>query len=179
MDYILMTYKDELTKAMGTLAKDDRVIFLGQSVDYETFIYYTLLDTPKERRIEMPIAEEMQMGISIGFALDGYIPVSIYPRMDFLILAMNQLVNHLDRFEEMSRGEFKPKVIIRCLVGSTKPLYPGLQHSQDHTEMLRRCLTNIKVVKFNKKEDIVPSYIEALTSDKSTLLIEERNLYDT
>ena len=106
----------------------------------------------------MPIAEEMQMGISIGFALDGYIPVSIYPRMDFLILAMNQLVNHLDRFEEMSRGEFKPK---------------------DHTEMLRRCLTNIKVVKLNKKEDIVPSYIEALTSDKSTLLIEERNLYDT
>ena len=58
-----MTYKDELTKAMGILAKDDRVIFLGQSVDYETFIYYTLLDTPKERRIEMPIAEEMQMGI--------------------------------------------------------------------------------------------------------------------
>ena len=41
-----MTYKDELTKAMCTLAKDDRVIFLGQSVDYETFIYHTLLDTP-------------------------------------------------------------------------------------------------------------------------------------
>ena len=53
------------------------------------------------------------MGISTGLALSGYVPVTCYPRFDFLLLAMNQLVNHLDKIRVMSNNEFQPKVIIR------------------------------------------------------------------
>lgn len=177
-----MSYKNEVTKAMTLLAKDKRVIFLGQSIAYPGHIMFgTLENVPMSKRIELPVFEDVQMGMSIGLALESYIPVSIYPRMDFLILAMNQLVNHLDKLEELSHGQFKPKVIIRTMVGSISPMTPGLQHCQDHTEALKCMLTNIDVVKLTRAEEIVPAYRKALESNKSTILIEappKRQGYD-
>jgi len=116
--------------------------------------------------------------MSIGLSLEGYIPVSIYPRIDFLIIAINQLVNHLDKIEKMSCGQFKPKVIIRTAIGSTKPLNAGLQHTSDYTEALKYMVKNIDIVKLVKVKDIVPAYKKALKSEKSTLLIEIVDLYD-
>jgi hypothetical protein len=49
----------------------------------------TLTEVPRERLIELPVAEEMQMGMTLGMALAGFVPVSIYPRWNFLLLAMN------------------------------------------------------------------------------------------
>ena len=43
------------------------------------------------------------MGLSLGLALQGFVPVSIYPRIDFLLSATNQLVNHLDKIRLMSK----------------------------------------------------------------------------
>lgn len=175
----MSNYKDEIRKAMDLLAQDDRVLFIGQSTLHPdvTPLFESLQDVPLSKRIELPVAEEMQVGMTLGLSLEGYIPVSIYPRMDFLILATNQLVNHLDKIEEMSCGQFKPKVIIRVLVGSTKPLYPGPQHCQDHTKALQCLLTNINVVKLTSAEDIVPAYRQALESERSTILIEIGDLY--
>ena len=59
----------------------------------------TLSDVPKEKLLEMPVDEEMQMGMTNGLAVAGTVPVSIYPRWNFLLLAVNQLVNHLDRMK--------------------------------------------------------------------------------
>jgi len=130
-----------------------------------------------EKRIELPIMEDAQLGISTGLALEGFIPISIYSRMDFLILAINQLVNHLDKFEELSNGQFKPKVIIRTSVGSTNPLFPGPQHNQNHCEVLRKMLTNIDVVELLDKDKIMGEYQKALESEKSTILVEFPDLY--
>lgn len=173
-----MTYKDEIKKAMKILAKDNKVIFLGQGVNYGGNIYGTLNDIDEDKKIELPIMEEVQMGMAIGLSLEGYIPVCIYPRFDFLILAINQLINHLDKIEDMSKGEFKPKVIIRVLIGTTNPLDPGPQHRQDHTRMIKEGITNINLVKLNDADQIVKCYKDALNSDKSTILIEERKFYD-
>ncbi|MBE3094950.1 MAG: hypothetical protein IMZ52_07945 [Actinobacteria bacterium] len=178
MGKFLMTYKEEVIKAMEMLSKDERVIFIGQNTLYDGQMYGTLTTIPKDKIIEMPIAEDMQMGISIGLALQGYIPITIYERMDFLLLAFNQLINHLDKIEQMSKGEFKPVVIIRTIIGPKKPLYPGPQHCQDHTEMLKAGLTNINIVKLEKSCDIINEYKKALNSNKSTVLIEIRELYD-
>lgn len=168
-----MGYRDEVIKAMRMLAEDERVIFIGQTVGYPgSSIYGTLEGIPMSKRLELPVAEDMQMGIGIGMSLEGYIPISIYPRFDFLILAINQLRNHLDLCEEMSHGEFKPKVIIGTMVGSTNPLHPGPQHCQDYAKALKCMLKNVDVVKLLDAEDIVPSYKAALESEKSTLLIE-------
>lgn len=174
-----MKYKDCIIEAMKMLGEDKRTIFLGQSTKYKgTGLFWTLKKVPMEKRIELPIMEDVQLGISIGLSLEGYIPISIYPRMDFLILAVNELVNHLDKMEEMSDGQFTPKIIIRTAVGSIKPLFPGPQHQQDHTEALKKILTNVNVVKLEKAEDILNEYKKALESDKSTLLIEVPDKYE-
>lgn len=177
MGYIL-TYKQELKKSMDFLGGYEKSVFIGQGMIYGE-ITGTLKDIPDYKKIEFPVAEDMQMGVSIGIAISGYLPITIYPRMDFLILSINQLVNHLDKLEYMSKGEFNPKVIIRCIVGSKKPLHPGEQHCQDHTDALKLLVKNIDVVKLTSKDMILPAYKNAFESNKSTILIEMKELYDT
>ena len=175
-----MTYKEELVNAMEILAQHEKTIFLGQSGACSgNALYKTLEKVPKEKRIEMPIIEDTQMGMSIGLSLEGFIPVSIFPRMDFLILAINQLANHLDKIKEMSNNQFSPKVIIRTSLGATAPLYPGIQHCSDYTEALKCMLKNIRVVKLENSKDIVLEYKKALEAEHSTLLIEVSDLYDS
>ena len=174
-----MKYEDKIIEAMELLSKNEKVLFLGQSVSYTgSVVYRTLCRVPEAKRIELPVIEEAQMGLSIGLSLEGFIPVSIYPRMDFLILAMNQLVNHLDKIEKASAGQFRPKVIIRTIIGSRRPLYPGLQHCSDYTRAFKGILKNIKVIKLAKSKEIIPAYKAALGSPQSTLLIEIADLYE-
>jgi pyruvate/2-oxoglutarate/acetoin dehydrogenase E1 component len=174
-----LNYKQEVIRAMEMLGEDERVIFIGQTVKYKgSAILGSLGGVPQEKRLEMPIMEDSQMGISIGLSLEGYIPVSVYPRFDFLICAINQLVNHLDKTREMSNNQFKPKVIIRTQIGGTSPLYPGVQHCSDYTSALKEMLKEVNVVKLERAEDIFPAYKQALESDKSTLFIEVGDLYN-
>ena len=119
MGEFLMTYFGEINKSMKFMAQKKKILFLGQSTEVPgNLIFKSLEGVKKQKKIEMPVFEETQMGISIGLALNGFIPVTCYPRFDFFILSLNQLVNHLDKFEKISSGEFKPFVIIRVLVGS-------------------------------------------------------------
>jgi len=169
-------YLESTKKAMDTLGKEDDIIFLGQTVVYSgSPMFNSLVDVPISKRIEMPVAEDMQMGISIGLSLEGFIPVSIYPRVDFLILAVNQLVNHLDKIKEMSHGEFSPGVIIRTQIGNTKPLDPGPQHHGNYYQGLKAMCKNIKIIKLTRTKNIVKEYIDALDrarNGESTILIE-------
>ena len=171
-----MNYKNELIKAMGMLAKDDRTIFLGQEIVTNQF-YKTMGEVPVERMIELPIMEDVQLGMSTGLSFMGYIPISLYTRMDFFLLTMNQLVNHLDKIECMTCGDFKPKVIIRTVVGEKFPMDCGPQHTQDFVPLLSVTLVNTKVMPLYEPHEIIPAYEEALLSDKSTVLIEYKEMY--
>lgn len=176
-----MKYVDHLIKSMEYLAEDPRVIFLGQSVKYSgNSIYNTLKTIDDSKKLEMPVFEETQMGLSIGLAMDGFVPVTCYPRFDFLLLAVNQLVNHLDKMEEMTRGTFKPRVIVRTSIGAKVPLNGGLQHTQNHTEAFKKLLENVEVVLLENKEDIFPAYQKALIREdsKSTLIVEYGEYYN-
>ena len=176
-----MKYVEHLVKAMEYLADDPRTVFIGQSVKYSgNSIYNTLKTIPDDRKIETPVFEEVQMGLSIGLAMEGYVPVTCYPRFDFLLLAVNQLVNHLDKMEEMTRGSFKPRVIIRTSIGAKVPLNGGLQHTQDHTEAFRKLLDNVDVILLDDKNKIAETYEKALNRDdsKSTLIIEIGESYN-
>jgi len=166
-----MNYKEELTKSMDLLASEG-YLFIGQSVKYPgNAIYKTLINVPDSQKIEFPVAEEMQLGVSIGLSLEGYKVCSIFPRMDFLICAMNQLVNHLDKIVDLSHGFYKPKVIIRTMVGSKKPLDAGLQHTGNYIKMLE-CLKNVDVFELDDKTIIYECYQDAVESDRSTILVE-------
>ena len=110
---------------MEFLASDARTMFIGQAVAFPgTAMSNTLKDVSKGKLIELPVAEEMQMGMTLGMALNGLIPISIFPRWNFLLLAINQLVNHVDKVRVMSNEGYDPKVIIRTGIGSEKPLHP-------------------------------------------------------
>jgi len=171
-----LTYKDALTLAMALLAEDSRTLFVGQTVVYGgQTMFPTFQHVPKDRRIELPVAEEFQMGFCTGLALEGYIPISVYPRWDFLILAANQLVNHLDKLPLM--GDFRPKVIIRTAVGPTVPLDAGPQHTQDHTEAFRLILKTIEVLEITTTDEVLPCYERALASPGSALVIEHLEKY--
>lgn len=177
-----LKYKDEIVRSMEYLAQDERVIFLGQSVGYSgNAIYNTLVTVPDEKKVELPVFEDVQMGISIGFGLEGYVPVTCYPRFDFLLLAINQLVNHLDKIRIMSKGEMTPRVIIRTSIGSTTPLDGGVQHTQDYTDVFKGLLRdNVDVILLEEPVEIFPAYEKALTREdnKSTLLIEYGDFYN-
>lgn len=172
-------YRTAMKEAMEMLARDERVLFLGQTVGYSgsRYTYGTLEGISREKRIELPIMEEAQMGMATGLALAGYIPVSIYPRCDFLLLAANQLVNHLDKMAEMSEGEFRPKVIIRAVIGGRDPVYPGPQHCQDHSSAFETMLSSVDLVRLTDHREIMPAYERALNSDGSTLLIDYGDLH--
>ena len=168
------SYRHQIREAMTLLGRDSRTIFIGQTVAYSgsRFTFDTLSGVSLEKRLELPIMEEVQMGMSIGLALEGYIPISIYPRVDFVMLAMNQFVNHLDKMREMSREQIHPRVIIRATIGSTRPLHPGPQHSKDQTETLKNALENVYVKKLERAEEIVPEYMVALERADPSLLID-------
>ena len=176
-----MKYFDELKKAMNFLSENHSTIFIGQAVSVPgTAMRNTLTDIPVDKLIELPVAEEMQMGMTTGMALTGLIPVSIFPRWNFLLYAINQLVNHLDKVSVMSNDGYKTKVIIRTSIGSERPLHPQYQHVGDFTEAIQKMCTTIDVIRLDEPTDIFSSYEKALLRDdgKSTILVEYGDYYN-
>jgi pyruvate/2-oxoglutarate/acetoin dehydrogenase E1 component len=175
-----MKYFDELKRSMDFLAADSRTIFLGQAVACAgTAMSNTLKDVPPGRLVELPVDEEMQMGMANGLAVAGFVPVSVFPRWNFLLLAVNQIVNHLDKFEDMSNGGYKPKVIIRTGIGSERPLHPQHQHVGDFTDAFRLMCKRIDVIRLDEPRDVFPAYEKALRRDdgRSTILVEYGDYY--
>lgn len=172
----MSAYTDALRDAMGMLAQDEKTLFVGQSVLYPGQAAFKTFElVPMERRIEMPVVEDFQMGLCTGLSLEGYIPVSFYTRWDFMLLAAGQLVNHLDKLPLMG---WRPKVIIRVAVGRTEPLDSGPQHKGDYTDAFAGMLRTVKVLRIDSVDDVLPGYMHALKSDGSTILVEKMELYE-
>jgi pyruvate/2-oxoglutarate/acetoin dehydrogenase E1 component len=176
-----MKYFDEMCRAMEFLARDQRTLFLGQAVGCPgTGMTNTLKNVPREKLLELPVTEELQMGMSTGLALAGVVPVSIYPRWNFLLLAVNQIVNHLDKLPIVSEGGYKPKVIIRTGIGSERPLHPQHQHIGDFTDAFRLMCKTIEVIRLDEPEQIFPAYKKALEREdgRSTIIVEYGDYYN-
>ena len=170
-----MKYIDEIVKAMSLLADNPKTHFIGQAVEYEgTGLYDSLKHIPKEKRLELPVAEYFQCGLANGMAIEGMIPVSTFPRWNFLLMGVDQIVNHLDKFPSMSEGECTPKVIIRVAVGSEHPVDPQCQHKGNFSTAFKQMTNNIEIVQLFEPEDIVPAYKKALNREDgvSTILVE-------
>jgi pyruvate/2-oxoglutarate/acetoin dehydrogenase E1 component len=174
-----MKYKDELIRSMEWLSEKDDTIFIGQSVSYSgNAIYNTLSTLPKEKRLELPVFEEIQMGMSTGMALEGFTPISCFPRFDFLLRCMDSLVNHLDKIQYMTENTFKPKVIMRTSIGAKIPLDGGIQHTQNYTVPIIKMLHEVNVVLLNEPEQIFPTFESAYNRDGSSLIIEWGDYYN-
>ena len=173
-----MKYKDELIRSMKWLGEKDNTLFLGQATAFSGHaISGTLTEVPKDKLIELPVIEEVQMGICAGLSLEGYVPISIYPRFNFMMLAINQLVNHIDKMKEMSKGMLVPKVIVRVAVGASKPIDGGAQHTQDFTESIKSMLTDTELIELKEPEDVFDSFVYAYNRNGSTVIVEWGDYY--
>lgn len=172
------SYFNELSAAMHFVAQYPHAIFMGQGVGCAgTTMSDTFQYVPANQRLEMPVAEDMQMGMAIGMSLAGKIPVCVFPRWNFLLCAANQLINHLDRLALYSDGGYQPKVLIRTAVPSSYPFNPGPQHDDDFTAPFRQMLRTVDVVTLRMPSQIVPAYRTAMESNRSTLLVEYTDQY--
>ena len=173
-----MRYKEELIKSMKWLGEKENTLFLGQATSYSGHaISGTLTEVPKDKLIELPVMEEVQMGMCAGLSLEGYVPISVYPRFNFMLLAINQLINHIDKMKHMSKGLLVPKVIVRVAVGAKKPIDGGAQHTQDFTESIKNMVTDTKVVELREPEQISKTFIDAYNRNGSTVVIEWGDFY--
>ena len=176
-----MKYFDELKKSMDFLGADNKTFFIGQAVEYAgTAMTNTLKDISLKQKIELPVAEEMQMGMTLGMAMDGLNVVSIFPRWNFLLYSINQLINHIDKYKIMNGDNFSGKIIIRTSIGSERPLHPQYQHVGDYTDPIKKMSTNIDIIKLNEADDVFLSYKKAYTrkDGKSTILVEYGDYYN-
>ena len=173
-----MKYKDELVKSMKWLGEKENTLFLGQATLFSGHaISGTLAEVPKEKLIELPVMEEVQMGMSTRLSLEGFVPITIYPRFNFMMLAINQLVNHMDKMKEMSKSMLVPKVIVRVAVGARKPLDGGSQHTQDFTESIKHMLTDIKLVELTEPEQVSSTFEDGYNRNGSTVVVEWGDFY--
>lgn len=180
-----MTYLEEVQKGMDLLASDSRTIFMGQAMEFKGHAVSRQVEKyPKEQKLEFPVAEELQAGFALGMALKGYIPVCIYPRCNFAILAANQIVNHIDKWEALT-GE-RVKVIIKMVVGSVKPMDPDLQHKANYAEAfdsmcdfttLYNLTQNSEGMNRYGNDYVRLSYQNAFQNPESCIIVEDANLY--
>ena len=172
----VLTYYGELTRAMNLLAEHERSIFIGQAVAYPgTGMTASFKHVPREKLLELPVFENTQVGMSIGLALGGMLPISVFPRWNFLVEAAGQLINHLDKIPLYS--EYRPKVIIRVAVPNPVPLDPGPQHVGDFSEAFKLMFKTMRVVKLERADLIMQAYEDAMDRDVSTVLVEYAERY--
>ncbi len=172
-----MKYKDAVTQSMEMLARDPKVVFLGYNITRGTRAYGTLSNVPKSRCIETPVAENLMADLAIGLSLEGYKPVLFFERHDFVLIALDSLVNHLDKMEKISKEEFKSSVLVRAVVGGTIPFYPGMQHTQDFTEIFKR-IFHFPVLTPKTAGEVMECYKRSSAFDKPYMILEKRDDYE-
>jgi len=176
-----MKYFDELKRTMTWVGQQNRTFFLGQATaTYGTFMSKTLDDVDLSKRLEFPVCESLQMQFTLGIALQGgIIPISVFPRWNFLLLATGDLVNMVDKVYSISRGQIKPHLIVRVAIGPDSPVHPGHQHVGDFTEQFRVMLPNVVVTKLEEPYQIFDAYKYAVENPDTYLMVEDGRYYST
>jgi pyruvate/2-oxoglutarate/acetoin dehydrogenase E1 component len=101
-----MTYKEQITAAMSLFANDDRARFIGYGLANGR-AGGTLVGAKPHQIVETPVAENLMTGVAIGLSLSGLRPVVYFERCDFILNALDAIVNHLSAARHISRGEFR------------------------------------------------------------------------
>lgn len=177
-----MNYKESITVAMTELGKHPEVVACGYNVRYGGAGGGTFLGIPEDRRWEFPLSENLMAGACVGISLQGFVPILFFERCDFILCALDAIVNHLAKLPELSEGIHRPACIIRCVVGNSKtPLYTGATHTQNLSKALRE-MVSFPIHELHHKSMIGTHYESAYRNAKagtSTCLVEHKDLYST
>src|SRR5262249_31321295 len=160
------------------MARDDAVVVLGLDVDDPKAIQGTTRGLAEkygpERVFGTPLSEDAMTGAAIGMALAGLRPIHVHIRMDFLMLAMNQLVNVAAKCHYMYGGRVHVPLVIRAMVG--KSWGQGAQHSQGLYSFFMH-VPGIKVVAPTTPYDAKGCLAAAVRDDNPVLYVEHRHLH--
>ena len=177
----LLTYVDALREAMAQeMRRDSRVYVFGLDVDDHKAIQGStrglVEEFGAERVFGTPLSEDAMTGAAVGMALAGLRPVHVHIRMDFLMLAMNQLINIAAKSRYMYDGQVKVPLVVRSMIG--KSWGQGAQHSQGLHAMFMH-VPGLKVVAPSNAFDAKGTMIAAIRDDNPVIVVEHRLLYST
>lgn len=175
----ILSYPEAIREATEQeMLLDSSIIVLGQGVDDPKRILGTtkgLLERfGKERVFDTPLSEDGMTGVAIGAALAGLRPIHTHIRMDFMLLAMNQIVNMAAKMRYMFGGAYHVPIVIRSLIG--KSWGQGAQHSQSIYPLFMN-IPGIKIVAPSTPYDAKGCLIAAIRDDNPVIFIEHRLLY--
>jgi pyruvate/2-oxoglutarate/acetoin dehydrogenase E1 component len=174
-----LSYVEAIREATDQeMARDDAVIVFGLDVDDPKAIQETtrgLLDKyGPERVFGTPLSEDAMTGAAIGMALAGLRPIHVHIRMDFLMLAMNQLVNVAAKSRSMYGGKVSVPIVVRAMIG--KSWGQGAQHSQGlHSFFMQ--VPGLKVVAPSTPYDAKGCLAAAIRDDDPVIYVEHRLLH--
>ena len=172
-----LKYKDAALKVMTDLGNQG-AIFVGYNVNNAPGgnAMGTLKNVPDNQKLETPVAENLMAGLCIGMGFEDFLPVLYFERHDFMLVAMDAIVNHIDKIERISHGEYKEPVIIRAVTADGGPFYSGITHSQDFTNMLRAAVS-FPVYDPKNGNELEEAFYKARHSGRPAIIVERKSLY--
>ncbi len=177
----ILSYREALLKAMqGIMESHPEAVIMGQGVEDHKGIFGTTLDFTRKyganRVLDMPLMEEGMTGIAIGAALRGMYPIQTHIRVDFVLLAMNQLINLAAKYKYMFGGKGELPMLLRLVIG--RSWGQGAQHSQSLQSLFAH-IPGLMVIMPSTPDSILDSYQYLADSWKSPAIsLEHRLMYD-
>ena len=172
-----LSFNDAVTNAMTTLGEKEDTIFLGYNVgsDFGNAMG-NFKNIDDRKKIETPVAENLMSSLGMGLSLEGFKPVVYFERHDFMMVAMDSLVNHVSQIERISHGEFKAPIIFRTVVADEGPFYSGPTHSQDFTEVFKKSLS-FPVLEPKTSQEVISFYDYAYRADFPVMIVEKKSRF--
>ena len=171
-----ISYAEAICEATDQeMSRDPDVVLIGQGVDdFKGFVGTTKGLAAKfgpRRVMDTPLSEDGMTGVAIGMALAGLRPIHTHIRMDFTLLAMNQLVNIAAKSRYMFGGAVKVPLTVRTVIG--RSWGQGAQHSQGLHALLAH-IPGLKVVAPSTPFDAKGCLIAAIRDDNPVVFVEHR-----
>lgn len=175
-----LTFTEAINSALHTvMAHDENVIFYGLGATDPRRIFGTtngLLETFGSSRVfDMPTAENGMTGIAVGAAIGGLRPVMVHQRLDFFLLALDQLINSAAKWHFMFGGQTPVPITIRLITG--RGWGQGPTHSQN-LQALFAHIPGLKVVMPTTPEDAKGMLIDSILDDDPVIFLEHRWLHN-
>lgn len=174
------TYGEAILEAHKyLLEKYPEVFVIGQGLWSPWYVGSTMKDLDKtfgkDRIIDSPVSEVSVTGAAIGASLSGYKPIVVHPRMDFMILAVDQIVTQAAKWSSMFGGQANVNITIRGIVNRGGE--QGAQHSQSLHSWFAH-IPGLRVVMPTSVKDARDLFISSVLCPDPVLFIEDRWLYD-
>jgi pyruvate/2-oxoglutarate/acetoin dehydrogenase E1 component len=175
----VLTYSDAIREAIvQEMAADPAVLVMGQGVDDFKGMYGTTRGLAEQfgpqRVFDTPLSEEGMTGVAIGLALAGMRPIHCHIRMDFVLLAMNQIVNIAAKSRYMYGGAVALPLVIRSVIG--RSWGQGAQHSQGLHSLFMH-IPGLRVVAPTTPYDAKGCMIQSIRDDNPVIFVEHRMVH--